>query len=563
MADRDVDVVVPVADVGDREQRGDRPALDDVEVIVDQAPFDVLRGPKCDSICRPSCTSRTTCESVSAGCSTATVLSMTSSSRTLYTSAFTKPETRASPSPKPASTVVTFRFDVTGSAVNRMPAASGVDHLLHDHGHVDLPLVEAVPQAVGHGTVGEQDAQQRRTGWRIAAGPTMFRYVSCWPAKESRRQVLRRRAGSHRVGGLLAEPASALVIAAATASGMAVSSRVRRIPALSVRIDSRSSGFRRDSRSSRSSIDGASDRTAGMRPSSRKSQRARGCLRSAPAPPGARPCRRRPRPAFGRAHGDPARSSRAGRCRGSISFASRGLQIVVAGELSGLRWHPLAALPLAMAGVDDTEAIPLRIGKHDEVGVRWIRVPRHAGGAEADQSLDLGGLFGSVVDDEVQMDSRMLLSRRIRPLERSSRSLADGGTRIVNPLLAAAERTGSYPRTWDQKDTARSTSSAPSTTVPRRIMMRVDTPRARARRGGTGFRTDALGTESHAGSVSRAMGSLIKKRRKECARRSTRRRLPYPSPAPTWQVPFRFSSRRFGSRPPAPSAGGRCAVREV
>jgi hypothetical protein len=30
------------------------------------------------------------------------------------------------------------------------------DHLLHDHGHVDLPVIEAVAQAVGHGALGEQ-----------------------------------------------------------------------------------------------------------------------------------------------------------------------------------------------------------------------------------------------------------------------------------------------------------------------------------------------------------------------------------------------------------------------
>ena len=42
MTDGDVDVVLPVAGLGDREQRGDRPALDDPEVVVDQAPFDVL-----------------------------------------------------------------------------------------------------------------------------------------------------------------------------------------------------------------------------------------------------------------------------------------------------------------------------------------------------------------------------------------------------------------------------------------------------------------------------------------------------------------------------------------
>ena len=43
MTDGDVDVVLCVAGRGDGEQRGDRPALDDLEAIVDQAPFDVLR----------------------------------------------------------------------------------------------------------------------------------------------------------------------------------------------------------------------------------------------------------------------------------------------------------------------------------------------------------------------------------------------------------------------------------------------------------------------------------------------------------------------------------------
>ena len=42
MTDGDVDVVLSVAGRGDGEQRGDRPALDDLELIVDQAPFDVL-----------------------------------------------------------------------------------------------------------------------------------------------------------------------------------------------------------------------------------------------------------------------------------------------------------------------------------------------------------------------------------------------------------------------------------------------------------------------------------------------------------------------------------------
>ena len=42
MADRDVDMVLSVAGRGDGEQRGDRSALDDLEAVLDQAPFDVL-----------------------------------------------------------------------------------------------------------------------------------------------------------------------------------------------------------------------------------------------------------------------------------------------------------------------------------------------------------------------------------------------------------------------------------------------------------------------------------------------------------------------------------------
>ena len=42
VTDGDVDVVRLIAGRGDREQRGDRPALDDLELIVGQAPLDVL-----------------------------------------------------------------------------------------------------------------------------------------------------------------------------------------------------------------------------------------------------------------------------------------------------------------------------------------------------------------------------------------------------------------------------------------------------------------------------------------------------------------------------------------
>ena len=42
VTDGDVDVVLSVAGRGDGEQRGDRPALDDMEVVIHEAPFDVL-----------------------------------------------------------------------------------------------------------------------------------------------------------------------------------------------------------------------------------------------------------------------------------------------------------------------------------------------------------------------------------------------------------------------------------------------------------------------------------------------------------------------------------------
>ncbi len=55
----------------------------------------------------------------------ATAVATTSPSRTVWTSAFTRPETRASPRPTQASTEATVRLPVTGSAVNRTPAACG------------------------------------------------------------------------------------------------------------------------------------------------------------------------------------------------------------------------------------------------------------------------------------------------------------------------------------------------------------------------------------------------------------------------------------------------------
>lgn len=95
-----------------------------------------------------------------------------------------------------------------------------------------------------------------------------------------------------------------------------------------------------------------------------------------------------------------------------------------------------------MAGIDDTEAISFGIGEHHEVGVRRIRVPLHTRRAEADQTLDLGGLLGSVVDNKVEMDSWMLLGRRIRPLQRHSRSLTRGWNQDRKSVALIGEANG-------------------------------------------------------------------------------------------------------------------------
>ena len=80
------------------------------------------------------------------------------------------------------------------------------DHLLHDHGHADLPVVEAVAQAVGHGALGEQRGpaptdvlEDRRRTHDVQVRVVLAR-------EGCRRQVLRRRAGSDGVGSVLAEP---------------------------------------------------------------------------------------------------------------------------------------------------------------------------------------------------------------------------------------------------------------------------------------------------------------------------------------------------------------------
>ena len=80
------------------------------------------------------------------------------------------------------------------------------DHPLHDHGHLDLPVVDAVAQAVGHGSLGEQRGPAPADVLENRRRPDDVQERVVLAGEGGRRQVLRRRAGSDGVGGVLAEP---------------------------------------------------------------------------------------------------------------------------------------------------------------------------------------------------------------------------------------------------------------------------------------------------------------------------------------------------------------------
>src|SRR5207249_11887158 len=68
----------------------------------------------------------------------------------------------------------------------------------------------------------------------------------------------------------------------------------------------------------------------------------------------------------------------------------------------------------ALARVDDAEAVALRVGEDDVVGVRGPLVPVDLGSSERDQAPDLGGL---IVRVEVEVDARRHLYRRAHTVE--------------------------------------------------------------------------------------------------------------------------------------------------
>lgn len=75
--------------------------------------------------------------------------------------------------------------------------------------------------------------------------------------------------------------------------------------------------------------------------------------------------------------------------------------------------RPLSASPR----VDDAEAVPLRIGQDDEVGVLRVPIPIHPGGTERDEPFHFGGLVGGVARVEVQVHTGILLDGCLADVE--------------------------------------------------------------------------------------------------------------------------------------------------
>ena len=229
MTDGDVDVVLPVAGLRDGEQRGDRPALDDLEVVVDQAPFDVLgaaevrfdppaqlREPhdlriRQRRLLLPLRLDRLFLRPARRRGVDGELLGADRPGDDLAVAHLVDVRVHQAGDQGLAEAEAGLHggdLPVARDGVGREQDAGRLreDHLLHDHGHVDLAVVDAVPQAVGHGPLGEQRGPAPADVLEDRRRPHDVQVRVLLAREGGRRQVLRRRAGSDGVGGLLAEP---------------------------------------------------------------------------------------------------------------------------------------------------------------------------------------------------------------------------------------------------------------------------------------------------------------------------------------------------------------------
>ena len=80
------------------------------------------------------------------------------------------------------------------------------DHLLHDHRHAGLAVVEAVVQPVGHGALGEQGGPAPTDVREDGSRPHDVQVRVLLAGEGSRRRIFRRRTGPDGAGAVFAEP---------------------------------------------------------------------------------------------------------------------------------------------------------------------------------------------------------------------------------------------------------------------------------------------------------------------------------------------------------------------
>ena len=179
MADGDKDVLLFVSHRRDGEQRGDRPALDDLEAAIDQAPFDVLGA--AEVRLDPPAQLREPHDLRVGQCSLVPALRLdrhfprSASRRGVDGELFGAQglgddfvvthlvDVRVHPTRDQGLAETEARLHgcdlpVRCHGVGREEDTGRLreDHLLHDDGHVEQPVVEAISHAIGHGPLGEQ-----------------------------------------------------------------------------------------------------------------------------------------------------------------------------------------------------------------------------------------------------------------------------------------------------------------------------------------------------------------------------------------------------------------------
>ncbi len=222
-------MVVPVVGLGDGEQRRDRPALDDPEVVVDQTPLDVLRTaevgldppsephqpqdlparqrrplpPLRVDLHLPRAAAGQRLEGVALGGNRLGDDLVVPDGEDVRVhqagdQGLAEPEAGVHRGDPPVARDGVGREEDAGRV--------GEGHPLDDHGHADRAVVDAVAPPVGHGPLGEQRGPAPPDVPEDLRRPHDVQVAVLLAGEGGRRQVLRRGAGADGVGVVLAEP---------------------------------------------------------------------------------------------------------------------------------------------------------------------------------------------------------------------------------------------------------------------------------------------------------------------------------------------------------------------